>query len=83
LLEQNRTSAQQESYDVDFAEIDIVSQQEEVRLLKLFFPERFLQPGSDYEAIKLVRNNFYYELSTKMVLNNFDHLIMKLASNWC
>ena len=26
----------------------------EVRLLKLFFPERFTAPGSDYDAIKLV-----------------------------
>ena len=31
-----------------------MSNEEEVRLLKLFFPERFTQPGSDYEAIKLV-----------------------------
>ncbi|XP_063689009.1 dynactin subunit 1-like isoform X4 [Bolinopsis microptera] len=54
LLEQSKSTTHQESYDVDFAEIDIVSNEEEVRLLKLFFPERFTQPGSDYEAIKLI-----------------------------
>ncbi|KAL5270670.1 hypothetical protein ACHWQZ_G001387 [Mnemiopsis leidyi] len=54
LLEQNKTAPQQDSYDVDFAEIEVLSHQEEVRLLKLFFPERFTQPGSDYEALKLI-----------------------------
>ena len=42
------------SYDVDFASIEVQQGGEEVRLLKLFFPERFTAPGSDYEALKLV-----------------------------
>ena len=54
LLEQSKTVPTSVSYDVDFAEIDMSESKEEVRLLKLFFPEKFSAPGSDYEAIKLV-----------------------------
>ena len=56
LLEQSKTATSTPaiSYDVDFVEIEVQEASEEVRLLKLFFPERFTAPGSDYEAIKLV-----------------------------